>query len=78
MTAKQDLRDLVERLDDEEAALWLEAVQTGDPVLIAALLAPIDDEHETDEERAEVAQARADVAAGRVKTMAQVRRELPG
>ena len=36
MTAKQELRDIVERLDDEEAALWLEAVQAGDAVLLAA------------------------------------------
>ncbi len=78
MTAKQELRDIVERLDDEEAALWLEAVQAGDPVLLAALLAPIDDEPETVEEREAVAEARADYAAGRVKTTGQVRRELLG
>lgn len=78
MTAKQELRDIVERLDDQEAALWLEAVQTADPVLLAALLAPIDDEPETDEEREGVAEARADYAAGRVKTTGQVRRELLG
>lgn len=78
MTAKQELRDIFERLDDEEAALWLEAVQTGDPVLLAALLAPIDDEPETDEEREAVAEGRADHAAGRMKTTDQVRRELLG
>ena len=78
MTAKQDLRDIVERLDDDEAALWLQAVQTGDPVLLRALLAPVDDEPETDEERVAVAKARTDVAKGRVRTTAQLRRELPG
>jgi hypothetical protein len=78
MTAKQELCDIIERLNDEEAALWLEAIQAGDPVLLAALLAPIDDEPETVEEREAVVEARADYAAGRVKTMGQVRRELPG
>lgn len=42
------------------------------------LLAPIDDEPETVEEREAVAEARADYAAGRVKTTGQVRRELLG
>ena len=78
MTAEQELRDIVERLDDDEAALWLEAVQTNDPVLLAALLAQIDDEPETDEEREAVAEGRADYAAGHVKTADQVRRELRG
>ena len=69
--------EIVDHLDDDEAALWLQAVQTGDPVLLRALLAPADDEPETDEEREAVATARADVAAGRVRTTAELRRELP-
>ena len=54
------------------------AVQAADAVLLAALLAPIDDEPETAEEREAVAEARADYAAGRAKTMGEVRRELLG
>ena len=49
------------------------AVPETDPVWRAALNAPIDDEPETDEERAQVASAKAEVAAGaRMRSAADV------
>jgi predicted transcriptional regulator len=38
--------------------------------------APIDDEEETDEERAAVAEGRADIEAGKFVTLEELRREL--
>jgi hypothetical protein len=38
--------------------------------------APVDNEPETDEERAAVAEAREDLAAGRAVSHEQIRREL--
>ena len=62
MTAKEQLRNLVEELSEEEAATTLIVVERGreDPMLQALASTPIDDEPETDEEREAVAEARAD------------------
>jgi hypothetical protein len=59
---------LVERVRDSDF----------DPVLLAMLTAPLDDEPETDEERAAVAEAREDVAAGRLISHEEVRRRVLG
>ena len=48
----------------------------GDPVLQAFRNAPIDDEPETEEERKAVAEAWEDVRAGRVVSMAEIKREF--
>jgi hypothetical protein len=72
VTAKEELRNLAEALDEDLAALWLEFMRTGSPALRAALFAPDDDEPETPEEAAAVARAFADVAAGRVYTTDQL------
>ena len=47
-----------------------------DPVLRALIEAPEDDEPETDEERAAVAEAYEDLAAGRVVSFEDVKREF--
>jgi predicted transcriptional regulator len=47
-----------------------------DPAAYTALLAPDDDEPLTDAERAGMAEGRADLAAGRVHTAAEVRAAL--
>jgi hypothetical protein len=67
MSTKESLHQLVDTLPDAalgEVERYLRALQTEDPVLRAALLAPYDDEPETDEERAGVLEARAEVARG--------------
>ena len=64
---KDALHQLVDTLPDAvlgEAERYLRALQTEDPLLRAALLAPYDDEPESEEERAGVLQARAEVARG--------------
>jgi hypothetical protein len=73
MTAKDDLHDLVEGLDETEAAMWLDFLSTGDPLLRSLLMAPYDDEPETDEERAASARAHEDYRLGKWKTSAEVR-----
>jgi hypothetical protein len=54
----------------------LTALVDDDPVGVALALAPVDAEPETDEERAAVAEAREDLAAGRVLTTDELRRSL--
>jgi hypothetical protein len=76
VTSKEQLRDLVEALDEDLAALWLEFMRTGNPALRAALFAPEDDEPVTPEEEAATARALADSAAGRVYTNEQLRERL--
>jgi hypothetical protein len=47
-----------------------------DPILRSLREAPLDDEPETEEERLAVEEARRDIAAGRVYTLAEVAAEL--
>jgi hypothetical protein len=71
------LHDLVDALPEGEfatAARVLEAL--GSPRDYTTVTAPIDDEPETEEERLAVEEARADVAAGRVSSAAEVFRRL--
>jgi hypothetical protein len=75
MTAKDDLRDLVEGLGETEAAMWLDFLRTGDPLLRSLLTAPYDDEPETEEERSASARALEDYRLGRWKTSAQIKSE---
>ncbi len=81
MTSKQALHTLVDQLPSSQvstAVRLLESLRSGDydPVLLALLTAPVDDEPETDEERAAVEEAKADIAAGRVVTNEELRREI--
>lgn len=62
----------MDQLDDARQRLE----PLADPVLAALANAPYDDEPETDEERAAVAEARADLNAGNFVTMEELRREL--
>ena len=52
MTVKDELHQVVDSLSDAEARLWLEALSTGDPMLIGMALAPVDDEPSSAEEDA--------------------------
>jgi hypothetical protein len=75
MTVKDELHELVDRLDEAEAREALAYLQT---LSLPAFLrdAPLDDEPETAEERAAVAEAEADFAAGRDVAHEEVRREF--
>jgi hypothetical protein len=79
MTTKEALHQLVDSLPDgalDAAERHLRALQTDDPVVRAHLLGPLDDEAETEEERRAVDEARADLQAGRVVSMDQIKREF--
>lgn len=64
MTAKEELREMVERLDEDLAEMWLEFLRTADPALRAHLLAPIDNEPTTPEEDAGADEAWAEYQRG--------------
>jgi hypothetical protein len=75
MTTKYRLHQLVDALPDnelDEAERLLAALMTGDPVLRAVRLAPLDDEAETDDERAAVQEARAERDRGELVDDADV------
>lgn len=82
MTVKERLHQLIEKLPEGEATAaaeraLLQLQQLGDdPVLRALLNAPLDDEPETDEERALVAEGRAALERGDVVSDEELRREL--
>jgi hypothetical protein len=77
MTARERLQQIVDRLPESEAEQILRAVELwrDDPVARALAAAPFDDEPETPEERAAVAEARAAVRDGDVVSLAEVRDE---
>lgn len=60
------------QLDDAVRAL----TPMADPLLVTLANALYDDEPETDEERAAVEEAKADIAAGNFMTLEDLRREL--
>ncbi len=81
MTVKEKLHRLVDELPEKEARAaerFLEYLRNvgSDPVLGALMAAPIDDEPETEEERAAVADAYEDLRQGRVRSLAEVKRDL--
>jgi hypothetical protein len=75
---RDKLHELVDSLgeDDFDTAGRLLAALVEDPVGLALAPAPLDDEPETDEARAAGAEAREDLAAGRVLTTDELRRSL--
>jgi CO dehydrogenase/acetyl-CoA synthase beta subunit len=80
MTIKDELHRLVDELPESEshaAKRFLEYLRNmGDPVLRAMLEAPEDDEPETAEERAAVAEAQEDFKAGRMVSHQELKREF--
>ena len=79
MTAKQQLRQLVDELSEVEAAEALDLLAArGRRDSLTELLdnAPLDDEPETDEERAAVAEADAAIAAGDTVSLDEILREF--
>jgi hypothetical protein len=75
MTTKDDLHQLVDQLDEDAAREALAYLQT---LNLPAFLrdAPLDDEPQTETERAAVAEADTDLAAGRVVSHEEIRREF--
>jgi hypothetical protein len=79
MAVKDRLHALVDQLPEtrlDRAQQLLEALLADDPVGISLALAPIDDEPETEEERALVEEARAELARGEYLTTDELRRSL--
>lgn len=74
VTAKEALNRLIDELPHDQAERRLRDIV--DPVLRARALAPVDDEPETPEEAAAVAEGIADPERGDVLTTEQLRREL--
>lgn len=77
MTAKQLLRERIETLSEREAERTLRLLDDiRDPLTVMLDDAPIDDEPVTPEEEAAVAEANADIAAGRTVPFDEVLREF--
>lgn len=78
MTAKEQLRERVEALTEEEASQALRLLDMrADPVIAAFADAPVDDEPWTDQDEAAAAEGRADLAAGRTVSLEEAMRERP-
>ena len=76
-TTKETLHRLVDALPDANLLTAREAIEPlADPFLLALMDAAIDDEAESAEERAAVAEALEDLAHGRTRPWEDVRREL--
>jgi predicted transcriptional regulator len=77
LIARDELRALVDAIPDDRLPAAREALeQLADPVLMVFLNAPEDDEQLTDEDLAAIAEAKADIAAGRTVPLAEVLAEL--
>ena len=77
MIARDELRAMVDAIPDDRLPAARDALkQLTDPVLVAFLNAPEDDEPLTDEDLAAIAEAKADIAAGRTVPLAEVLAEL--
>lgn len=78
MTAKEKLRERVERLSEEEAKAALALMERAleDPLGRRLDNSPLEDEEISPEEEAAVAEGRADVVAGRTVPLDEVMREF--
>jgi hypothetical protein len=77
MTAKEQLRQRVEAFSEDEAAEALRLLDLRNDVVVVAFRdAPLDDEPFTDEDEAALAEAKADLAAGRTVPLGDAMREL--
>lgn len=77
MTAKQQLRERIETFSEQEASEALRLWDLrADPMVIAFRDAPLDDEPVTPEEEAAIAEARADIDAGRTVSLDEAMREF--
>ena len=78
-TTRQTLHALVDELPEgawSDAERYLTGLTTDDPVLRKFLLAPLDDEPETEEERQAVEEARAEIERGETSSWEEVEARL--
>lgn len=76
MTAKEELRERIEELTEEEANEALRLLDMrSDPVIAAFRDAPLDDEPWSEDDEAAAAEGRADLAAGRTVPLDEALRE---
>jgi len=76
--ARESVHQLLDELPDDilpEVARYLAALR-DDPLARLLLTAPLDDEPETEEERAAVQEAREAAARGEIYSLDEVKREL--
>ena len=77
MTAKQQLRERVEALTEEQAAETLRLLdQRADPVIVAFRDAPLDDEPLTAEEEQALEESRAEYRRGEGVPLDEIRHEF--
>jgi hypothetical protein len=77
MTAKEQLRERIEAFSEAEASPALRLLDLrADPVIVAFRDAPIDDEPFAEDAEAALAEARADIAAGRTVSLDEAMREF--
>ena len=80
MVTREDLHNMIDFLPDSILAAggqaFLDFLKKEDQVLYALIVAPEDDEPETEEERAEVADAYADIAQGNVISHEELKQKL--
>lgn len=76
MTAKTELRRLVDALSEDDAKLWLLALRDRDPHALALVAAPSDDEPATPEEDVGAAQAREQYRLGEFFTAEEAKARL--
>lgn len=77
MTTKDALYRLIDAIPEDGLETARQALEPlADPVLLALANAPVDDEPETDEERAAVEEGRVALARGNAISLEDARREL--
>jgi hypothetical protein len=78
MTAKELVREHLPRWSEEQAQRALRAAEPEleDPVIAAFRDAPEDDEPWTEEDEAAVKEANEDIAAGRMFSLEEIKREF--
>lgn len=82
MVTKEQVHHLIDQIPEDDlpaVASYLEYLRDkGDPFLYALANAPEDDEEETPEEAAAVAEAKAEIARGEFDYLDDIRAELLG
>ncbi len=80
MVTREEFHNMIDCLPDAMLAAsgqaFLDFLKQTDPVLHSLITAPEDDEPETEEERAAVAEAYEDIARGNVISHEELMREL--
>jgi len=79
MLARDDLHTLLDAIPEDRLPAVREALERlADPVLLAFLMAPEDDEPLTDEDIAAIEEGKADIARGDTVPLEEVERRLLG